>query len=82
MVILPDAARTVIAERAEHLRNQVKHLRVEHKNQMLDTVTLSLGVAMFPDHGATGEAVLKSADAALYRAKRDGRDRVIVADAS
>jgi diguanylate cyclase (GGDEF)-like protein len=40
---------------------------------------LSLGVAVFPDHGSTGEAVLKAADAALYRAKREGRDRVVVA---
>ncbi|PYM36911.1 MAG: hypothetical protein DME17_09085, partial [Candidatus Rokuibacteriota bacterium] len=37
---------------------------------------LSMGVATFPDHGLSWEVVLQEADAALYRAKRDGRDRV------
>ena len=39
-------------------------------------VTLSIGVAEFPTHGETPEALIGSADAALYKAKQDGRDRV------
>jgi diguanylate cyclase (GGDEF)-like protein len=39
-------------------------------------VTLSIGVAEFPRHGVTPEAVLGAADAALYKAKRAGRNRV------
>ena len=39
-------------------------------------VTLSIGVAEFPADGETPEFVLRAADAALYRAKREGRDRV------
>ena len=42
-------------------------------------VTLSMGVAAFPQHGANGQALLKAADTALYRAKNEGRDRVVVA---
>jgi PleD family two-component response regulator len=34
---------------------------------------------MFPDHGASAEALLKAADTALYRAKAAGRDRVMIA---
>jgi GGDEF domain-containing protein len=41
-------------------------------------VTLSAGVAVCPLHGSTGEAVLRAADAALYKAKSLGRDRVTV----
>ncbi len=42
----------------------------------------SLGVATFPDHGVTAQEVIAAADAALYRAKQAGRDRVEIADAS
>ena len=37
-------------------------------------MTASLGVAVYPDHGDTMEALLKNSDAAMYRAKEDGRD--------
>jgi two-component system cell cycle response regulator len=42
-------------------------------------VTVSIGIAVFPDHGATGAAVLDAADDALYVAKADGRDTYRVA---
>ena len=77
-LILPEASLEVTQERAEHLREDVKHLHAQYHDQPLGTVTLSFGVAVFPDHGPTGEVVLKAADAALYRAKREGRDRVVV----
>jgi diguanylate cyclase (GGDEF)-like protein len=40
------------------------------------SITLSLGVASFPDNGASPEAVIAAADEALYQAKRAGRNRV------
>jgi diguanylate cyclase (GGDEF)-like protein len=43
------------------------------------SVTLSFGVAEFPAHGDVGETLIGIADAALYQAKREGRDRVVVA---
>ena len=41
-------------------------------------MTISGGVATFPDHGPTGDAVLRAADAALYQAKARGRDRIVM----
>jgi diguanylate cyclase (GGDEF)-like protein len=79
-LILPEASLEVTRERAEHLCDDIKHLHAQYHDQPLGTVTLSLGVAVFPDHGLTSEAVLHAADAALYRAKREGRDRVVVAE--
>jgi diguanylate cyclase (GGDEF)-like protein/hemerythrin-like metal-binding protein len=42
-------------------------------------VGVSVGIALFPDHGSTGDAMLAAADAALYDAKRGGRNRHAVA---
>lgn len=42
-------------------------------------MTLSAGVALYPQHGDTAEAVLEAADKALYTAKRSGRDQVVLA---
>jgi diguanylate cyclase (GGDEF)-like protein len=79
VLILPEASLDVTLAWAERLQEKVRHLKLEHKNQSLGSLTISLGVAVFPDHGVTSEAVLKSADTALYRAKNEGRDCVVVA---
>jgi len=81
VLILPESPLKPTRERAEAILTQLKQLAIEYKNKPLGTLTISVGVAIFPHHGATGEAVLKSADAALYRAKMQGRGCVIVADA-
>jgi diguanylate cyclase (GGDEF)-like protein len=52
---------------------------VRYRDQALGAVTVSLGIAAFPKHGSSVEAIMKAADAALYRAKREGRDRAVVA---
>jgi diguanylate cyclase (GGDEF)-like protein len=40
--------------------------------------TISVGVACFPHHYSTAEEIITAADKALYKAKSDGRNRVIV----
>ena len=81
VLILPEATLHDARQRMESLREAVKQLRVRHDDRPLDTLTLSIGVAAFPEHGVTAEAVLKAADQALYRAKAEGRDRVVTASA-
>jgi diguanylate cyclase (GGDEF)-like protein len=49
------------------------------RNNHFVGVTMSLGVAAFPRDGQTSEAVMHEADLAVYQAKRDGRNRVVVA---
>ncbi len=78
-LILPEACLDVTRSRAELLRQGANHLNVQHRHQMLGRISLSLGVACFPEHGLTGKAVLRAADAALYQAKEEGRDRVTIA---
>jgi diguanylate cyclase (GGDEF)-like protein len=78
-LILPEATLEVTRQRAEQLRERIKTLAIQHQGQALSPLTLSAGVAMFPQHGASGAAVVQAADAALYRAKNEGRDRVVAA---
>jgi two-component system cell cycle response regulator len=43
-------------------------------------ISVSIGVAVFPEHGVTAEQVLEAADDALYAAKNGGRDTYRLAD--
>ncbi len=65
-------------DRAEHVRQLIKDLQLEHRGKRLSTITASFGVATTPDHGAA-ETLVRTADAALLRAKAEGRDRVLTA---
>lgn len=80
VLILVEASLQDTHERASQLRAEAHTLRIEHGREALGPVTLSLGVAVYPDHGTTAERILAAADAALYRAKASGRDRVMVAE--
>jgi diguanylate cyclase (GGDEF)-like protein/PAS domain S-box-containing protein len=78
-LILPDASLDAARARAEELREGVRRITVQDGDRTIGPLTVSAGVACFPLHGTTAEALLKAADEALYRAKGAGRDRVMVA---
>jgi diguanylate cyclase (GGDEF)-like protein len=80
VVILPMADLKVTQARAERIRTRLRGLTLMHQGQSLGMVTVSVGVAELPQHGSAAKELLEAADAALYRAKRDGRDRVVVAE--
>ena len=77
-LVLTDSNTAGALRRADILRQQVKHLSVEYGGQLLGAVKVSMGVALYPDHGTTMGDVLRASDQALYRAKREGRDRACV----
>jgi len=81
VVILPTADMEASRARAERLRLKMRELTVMHLGKSLGMVTISVGVASFPQHGMSPKELMASADAALYEAKRGGRDRVAVATA-
>jgi diguanylate cyclase (GGDEF)-like protein len=54
---------------------------VMHQGRSLGMITISIGVASFPQNGTSPKELMAAADAALYEAKRGGRDRVAVASA-
>jgi len=81
VVVMPEASLQITIRRAEDLRKEVKQLGLHYDNQNLGKISISSGVAIYPDHGSTAEAVMKSADSALFIAKNSGRDKMVVASA-
>jgi diguanylate cyclase (GGDEF)-like protein len=78
MLILPGAPLEVAARRADELRQAVRQASVESEGKRLESATVSVGVACFPEHASTGQALLSAVDQALYDAKHAGRDRVAI----
>ena len=80
ILILPDASLEVTLTRAELICDYVRQFHLQYEGQSLMPVTLSLGVAAFPEHGVTSTEILRMVDAALYRAKSERRGRIVVAE--
>ncbi|HNC42554.1 MAG TPA: GGDEF domain-containing protein, partial [Acidobacteriota bacterium] len=80
-VILPGTEAEGAAILAEELRAKVEALRLEHQRAASQIVTISLGIAtVLPKDGTSSESLIAIADRALYRSKKDGRNRVSVFD--
>ena len=79
VVILPTADLETSRARAERLRTKMRELTIMYQGKSLGMVTISVGVAAFPEHGTSPKELMAAADAALYEAKRGGRDKVVVA---
>jgi len=82
-LVMAHAAPQIVGQRAELLRQGVRRLSLGgERGPQLGPVTLSVGIAVFPDHGDNGESVLQAADAALLRSKNAGRNRVTIGEAA
>ncbi len=79
ILILPGADPKGTQIRAEKLRRQLRELKVLHQGKSVGTITVSAGIAGFPTDGLSVREIIMRADAALYCAKAEGRDRVILA---
>jgi diguanylate cyclase (GGDEF)-like protein len=76
-LLLVDTGREAALEVAEKIRVRVAAARLPHvEHQPLGRLTVSIGVAICPEDGATPAGLLEAADVALYRAKKSGRDAV------
>jgi diguanylate cyclase (GGDEF)-like protein len=80
-IILPESSAQDAAMRANALRSEVKSLRLQYKKQPLGQLSLSVGVAAFPEHASESNELLRTADQCLYESKARGRDVVTVASA-
>lgn len=77
LLILPGATSENTLQRAEEFRKMFESLPIEIDEVYQAFVTLSAGVATYPEDGETRDEILSSVDQALYRAKNQGRNRVV-----
>ncbi|MDX9991951.1 MAG: GGDEF domain-containing protein [Anaerolineales bacterium] len=77
VIIMPGASFEILIRCAEKIRAGFESLQIKQHGISFGT-TISLGVASFPQHGKNGEEILEHADQALYRAKRSGKNRVVL----
>lgn len=80
VVLLPGAAMDVACERAETVRAEFAATPIDPGDGNEIRSTVSVGVAVFRGEGESHEAALGRADAALYQAKRAGRNRIARAE--
>jgi diguanylate cyclase (GGDEF)-like protein/PAS domain S-box-containing protein len=76
VVVLPNMTLETACERAEELRKSLNLLSVPYEYYSL-SVTISMGIACFPENGQTRDAILRAADQAMYAAKEAGRDHIL-----
>jgi diguanylate cyclase (GGDEF)-like protein len=79
MLILPGADPDTAMARAQDIRHAVETLTVPYLQGVIGGITVSIGMALFPLHASEDGELKRLADAALYRAKRNGRHRIEVA---
>lgn len=78
-IILPESSAQDAAIRADALRSEIKRLQLQYRKQTLGPISLSAGVAAFPENALTSDELLRIADQCLYESKARGRDVVTVA---
>ncbi|HUE98647.1 MAG TPA: diguanylate cyclase [Anaerolineales bacterium] len=79
VIAMPNISMETAYERAENLRQSLNSLHVPYESYNL-TVTISMGIACYPENGRTRETLLRAADQAMYAAKEAGRDHILSYD--
>jgi diguanylate cyclase (GGDEF)-like protein len=79
VLIMPEMDTGTAQARAAEIMQSMAARDVMHEGRPLPNVTTSVGLASYPDHGVSPESLLIQADRALYQAKSNGRNQVVVA---
>lgn len=80
VLILPETDMKAAMECSERLLEAARAIHIQHYGQILEGITLSIGVACFPQNGTHLETLVHAADGALYRSKENGRNRATMAE--
>lgn len=80
VLILPEADRAGAGIRAERIRSEIEAFPFNgREKQPGGKVTVSVGVSAYPEDATTKQGLIQAADEAMYKAKHDGRNRVVLA---
>ena len=80
VVAFPETAVEQARQRVEHIRAELARVSIQVGRGEQRQVTVSAGLGSWPADGETFDAVLTTADARLYEAKRSGKNRVVAPD--
>ena len=75
-IFLPETNKQGAHTVAERIRSRIEYTQIPISGDQFITVTVSIGIASFPDDAVNGKELLAKADQALYAAKNSGRNRV------
>jgi diguanylate cyclase (GGDEF)-like protein len=78
VLIISEASRELTIERAEHLRIETESIQLNYEGQIIKGLTISGGVAIYPEHGLTIDTLLHNANDALQAAKTKGQNQITV----
>lgn len=77
VVVLGNVTEEIAFDRAEKMRERIARHFIVYKNKKAN-ISVSIGIAIFPRHGSSGDILLQKADQALYRAKQMGKNRTVI----
>lgn len=79
ILVMPEVTLEDTINRAEQFRQGIENLHITFHDKTITPITVSIGVSIFPNHGSTLRELINVADQALYQAKNEGRNRVVLA---
>src|SRR5213082_4150637 len=81
-LVMANVSRQIVWQRADLICQRTRNLQIGHNDPQLGPITVSVGIAIFPEDGASTQAVLEAADQALISSKRAGRNGVAMREVS
>ncbi len=78
VIVLLDTAIDQVRPRIEQLRSEIRQIDLGYEGGELPPLSVSIGVAQWPDHTASMEELIRNADRGLYAAKAGGRDCIVM----
>jgi diguanylate cyclase (GGDEF)-like protein len=78
LIIMPYASLKDTHNRALQILEEIRDISFLYEGKQLGNMTISMGVSAFPDSGDDASTLIRLADNAMYIAKNEGRDRVII----